>query len=891
VSTFAYYAGGVILGRASGLSTDVTYLFPFLSCLSGAFVSTMGVLRAKPQQFDWYTFFGDQAYRVAQAFVFLLVVWGSWSALSERVLMGIDLLPNLLGFGLGMLVPAIERVRPLVRRLYRLEFPGSRLTQQRAEAFVREAPPISSGPVTSASAIQPVEELPPLPEPLLRACDSGEAVLVAGPSFPRLRGRPSSVDALSKLITTAPERPESGVDSRAIQHVVEGLHRGQWDLATDLLRRAYGPDVAARVGDQYDGGRLSATYRLLGEMNFAGVINMSWDSSVLAAFAHRHPSVIDPDSDSIIAANRKQGFSFVRLRGEPSSRSLALSPSETRAALYENETFRKFVAGLAQSASLLFLGVQVSDVEEFFETVLPPRTRRPGEDAAARREHYAIVPKSDLWSLQHDQLRRRFNVELIGYDPRHEGALETLVQTLADRSRRSDAPSEPLAASRPPTLTRIKLENIGAFESLDVELTPAWNVILGNNGCGKSTVLRAVALGLSGDHPVAAASAQSLLRVGSPFGVIQLWVGKTLHRTELSRTDGAVRVTSTSLTPLQTGSWAVLGFPALRGVSVKAMPQGATLPPKSPTPSVSDLLPLLEGQADTRLDDLKQWIASAELHGAKVAGDPTQMLRTFFAVLADLTPGLRISFDSVDPWSGQVFVKTDDGVVRLDHLSQGMNSILAWVGTLLQRMYDIYGDSENPAHQGAFVLIDEVDAHLHPSWQRMLPSLVRRHFPNVQCLATSHSPLLAAGLEADELLVARREPRVTDGVQRTVAEIQRTNVDTEGMRADQVLTSPLFGLATTRSPEEFDQIREYSRLLGLRARSSQQEQEFQRLQQKIGQWMFDGESAALRDSEQVRSRILNEPADTIGPLTRSEARVQLAEINDLMPSNERLGER
>jgi hypothetical protein len=111
------------------------------------------------------------------------------------------------------------------------------------------------------------------------------------------------------------------------------------------------------------------------------------------------------------------------------------------------------------------------------------------------------------------------------------------------------------------------------------------------------------------------------------------------------------------------------------------------------------------------------------------------------------------------------------------------------------------------------------------------------------------------------------------------------------MRADQVLTSPLFGLATTRSPEEFDQIREYSRLLGLRARSSQQEQEFQRLQQKIGQWMFDGESAALRDSEQVRSRILNEPADTIGPLTRSEARVQLAEINDLMPSNERLGER
>jgi hypothetical protein len=55
--------------------------------------------------------------------------------------------------------------------------------------------------------------------------------------------------------------------------------------------------------------------------------------------------------------------------------------------------------------------------------------------------------------------------------------------------------------------------------------------------------------------------------------------------------------------------------------------------------------------------------------------------------------------------------------------------------------------------------------------------------------------------------------------------------------------------------------------------------------------MFDGESAALRDSEQVRSRILNEPADTIGPLTRSEARVQLAEINDLMPSNERLGER
>ena len=361
-------------------------------------------------------------------------------------------------------------------------------------------------------------------------------------------------------------------------------------------------------------------------------------------------------------------------------------------------------------------------------------------------------------------------------------------------------------------------------------------------------------------------------------------MGASRYRTELTRSSGTVRVRTTSLTPLQQGHWAVLGFPALRGMSVTT-PSGISST-QAPEPRVEDLLPLLLDEVDHRLDDIKQWIVNVEAHAQQADGERWRgLLDRFFDVLTELTPGATLEFASVDPSSWEVWVRTDDGVVSIDQLSQGMSSIIAWVGTLLQRMYDIYPTSPEPAAEGAFVLIDELDAHLHPAWQRLLPSLTRKHFPQVQYLATSHSPLVASGLQMGELFVATREPRKRpDGTEQLVATIAVADIDPQGLRADQILTSPLFGLMTSRSPEHHRDVDRYSELYVKKHRTADEEAELAGLRGTLANAYRDGETVAEREADtsaegEIAAALAEHPG-VGGPDARRRAAEAFADVED-----------
>jgi hypothetical protein len=379
------------------------------------------------------------------------------------------------------------------------------------------------------------------------------------------------------------------------------------------------------------------------------------------------------------------------------------------------------------------------------------------------------------------------------------------------------------------------------------------------------------------------------LRTGTERGTIELVVGTARYRTELVRSGDAVHVRTTSLTPLQQGQWAVLGFPALRGVSL-ATPTG-TAPTQAPEPRVEDLLPLLLDEVDHRLDDIKQWIVNVEARSREQGNERwRQLLERFFDVLRELTPGETLEFDSVDAATWQVRVRTDDGVISIDQLSQGMNSIIAWVGNLLQRMYDIHQGSDDPAAQGAFVLIDELDAHLHPAWQRLVPKLTRTHFPKVQFLSTSHSPLVVGNLEAGELFVSSREPRtLPDGTDRLVATIEAAEVDPQGLRADQILTSPLFGLMTSRSPKLDDIAARYDELFISASRTAEEEAELKTLRERLATSYLDGETAAQRNREAADSAELDKPlrAPTGRPSKAQQAELRrVASMLDALDADE-----
>lgn len=89
----------------------------------------------------------------------------------------------------------------------------------------------------------------------------------------------------------------------------------------------------------------------------------------------------------------------------------------------------------------------------------------------------------------------------------------------------------------------------------------------------------------------------------------------------------------------------------------------------------------------------------------------------------------------------------------IQNISQGMLSTLVLFGFI----YDFVETKDNPSHS-AVVLIDEIDAHLHPSWQRRIVGLLRKYFPNIQFILTAHSPLVVAGCKIGEVSVLRKNP-------------------------------------------------------------------------------------------------------------------------------------
>ena len=107
------------------------------------------------------------------------------------------------------------------------------------------------------------------------------------------------------------------------------------------------------------------------------------------------------------------------------------------------------------------------------------------------------------------------------------------------------------------------------------------------------------------------------------------------------------------------------------------------------------------------------------------------------------------------------------------------------------------------------MLFDEIEKHLHPSWQRKIVGSLAKEFPSVQFIASTHAPMVAIGAatlpeECCQLVLLQHN---REGV-----EVRPSLKPPRGRRADQVLTSYLFGLPWTVSDDVIDKIERYAKL-------------------------------------------------------------------------------
>lgn len=140
-------------------------------------------------------------------------------------------------------------------------------------------------------------------------------------------------------------------------------------------------------------------------------------------------------------------------------------------------------------------------------------------------------------------------------------------------------------------------------------------------------------------------------------------------------------------------------------------------------------------------------------------------------------------------------------------LSDGYRAFLGWVGDLMYHVCMTCPSGKKLVDNRGIVLVDEIDLHLHPKWQlTALPTLAKA-LPNLQFIVTSHSPLVVGSLEWMNIIVMAPSPD-----QSSVA--KRVEWAVHGLDADQVLLSEFFGLDSTRAPGKKRRLK----TLSLRAR-------------------------------------------------------------------------
>ena len=222
-------------------------------------------------------------------------------------------------------------------------------------------------------------------------------------------------------------------------------------------------------------------------------------------------------------------------------------------------------------------------------------------------------------------------------------------------------------------------------------------------------------------------------------------------------------------------------------------------------------LSLLSDNANLR--NAEEWLLRADYAASRasrtrVRKKATQQLDSIKTTLIKLLPDvseIRMLAATQSTDSPAVEFRTHYGWVTLDNLSLGYKTLIAWTVDLASKLFIQYPRHKNPLAQPAVVLVDEIDLHLHPKWQRKLIQYLSYIFPRTQFIVTAHSPLIVQAAQGANLVVLRREG---DHVV-----IDQSMKAVEGWRVDQVLSSDLFDIPSLRPPEMDDMLAERKRLL------------------------------------------------------------------------------
>jgi energy-coupling factor transporter ATP-binding protein EcfA2 len=380
-------------------------------------------------------------------------------------------------------------------------------------------------------------------------------------------------------------------------------------------------------------------------------------------------------------------------------------------------------------------------------------------------------------------------------------------------------------------IDRLKIDNVRGFGEAQIDLSfdhgdgnyAGWSVIAGRNGAGKTTLLRALALAVVGPH------------AGQLFGSTVGWVHDSAKRgnvtlrlaTDLSDefdpdfdhsevvpvsldwiSNGRRRLATWEFDgngPQFGGPWSVFnrfsrgwflaGYGPFRRLTGQSEDSQRWMRGTLEGPRLRTLF-----REDASLLEGLDWLRDLRLMQADLKPGATRLLAAAFSLMSDgLLPEPEekvVRYDSDGLWveSGR------SGTRLVDDLSDGYRTVIAFVLDLVRSLHKCYGELPmigTAVDLPGVVLIDEVDAHLHVSWQQRIGFWLKAHFPRIQFIVTSHSPFVCQAADKNGLILL---PTPGTDEKARIADDELYYRAVNGP-ADAALLSDLFGMDHTWSDE------------------------------------------------------------------------------------------
>lgn len=366
-------------------------------------------------------------------------------------------------------------------------------------------------------------------------------------------------------------------------------------------------------------------------------------------------------------------------------------------------------------------------------------------------------------------------------------------------------------------ITRVRIKNFKIIEDLELKFTndeanksaefhEPWMALLGENGTGKSTVLQAITLTLSGEERLNKLGLDARKFVNRNTDAKSGWVKVYLN----DRT--------TPITLKFSKSSKDFGIaPKAPQLIVRSYGSTRLFSKDSENNQDKDFLSI-ENLFDplALLLNGNKWL-SEKIKDEKLFPEIAKSLADLLALNEDQYFYPDKDEDGNDIVSLKLYPNKQG--VPLDDLSAGYKAILALGLDIMMGFGQIWPSIFNA--QG-IVLVDEIGVHLHPRWKMRIVSALRDTFPGINFVIATHEPLCLRGLEKGEVILMRLDEYKN-------IEIINDLPSPKTMRVGQLLTS-VFGLHTTMDPETEKLYSEFYQLQSLRERTDEEEERFEELQ-------------------------------------------------------------